>query len=168
MKLFRRHSERGQTLVEFGLLIPIVMLMMVGLFDLGRVVFINNSLSDGARDGARHASTDPRDAGYCARVDDAVRSATRGQPLTPYTVTFTTIDGAGNTLTTYVVCQNGLNGPGLAAMTADTQVGPGDRVTVDLGANVDLILGFIADAAGTSSFALEAESTMQVTFAPAP
>ena len=167
MKLLRRDSERGQTLVEFGLLIPIVMLMMVGLFDLGRVVFINNSLSDGARDGARHASTDPRDAGYCAQRRDAVRSATRGQPLTPYTVTFTTIDGRQHA-PTYVVCQNGLNGPGLAAMTADTQVGPGDRVTVDLGANVDLILGFIADAAGTSSFALEAESTMQVTFAPAP
>jgi Flp pilus assembly protein TadG len=168
MKLLHRDSERGQSLVEFGLLIPIVMLMMMGLFDLGRVVFINNSLSDGARDGARHASTDPRDAGYCARVDDAVRSATRGQPLTPYTVTFTTIDGAGNTLASYVVCVDGANGPGLAGMVNDDQAGPGDRVTVDLGANVDLILGFIADAAGTSSFALDAESTMQVTFAPAP
>src|SRR6187551_2894242 len=86
MKLHRTDSERGQTLVEFGLIIPIVLLIMLGLFDIGRVVFINNSLSDGARDGARHASTRPRDADYCTRVDDAVRSATRGQPLTPYTV----------------------------------------------------------------------------------
>ncbi len=90
MKLHRTDSERGQTLVEFGLIIPIVLLIMLGLFDLGRVVFINNSLSDGARNGARHASIRPRDADYCAQVDDAVRSATRGQPLTPYTVTFTT------------------------------------------------------------------------------
>jgi Flp pilus assembly protein TadG len=168
MRLLRRNSERGQTLVEFGLIIPIVLLIMVGLFDLGRVVFINNSLSDGARQGARNASIRPRDADYCARVDDAIRSAVRGQPLTPYTVTFTTIDGAGNALATYVVCQDGANGPGLATMIADDQAGPGDRVTVDLGADVDLVLDFIVDATGRSSFGLDAESTMQVTFAPAP
>ena len=166
MTFLRRDSERGQTLVEFGLLIPIVMLIMVGLFDLGRVVFINNSLSDGAQQGARNASTDPRDVGYCARVDDAVRSATRGQPLTPYTVTYVALDENDNTRATYVICQNGVNGPGRPGMVADDLAGPGDRVTVDLGANVDLILGFIADAAGQSSFALDAESTMQVTFAP--
>ena len=166
MKLHRNDSERGQTLVEFGLIIPIVLLIMLGLFDLGRVVFINNSLSDGARNGARHASTRPRDADYCARVDDAIRSATRGQPLTPYTVTFTTLDGDGNTLSTYVVCQNGANGPGLAAMVADEQAGPGDRVTVDIGANVQLALDFIARATGRDAFTLSAESTMQVTFAP--
>ena len=95
MKLLRRDSERGQSLVEFGLIIPIVMLIMLGLFDLGRVVFINNSLSDGARTARATLRRDPRDADYCAQVDDAVRSATRGQPLTPYTVTFTTIDGGG-------------------------------------------------------------------------
>ena len=35
-------DERGQTLVEFGLILPIVLLFMLGLFDLGRIVFINN------------------------------------------------------------------------------------------------------------------------------
>jgi Flp pilus assembly protein TadG len=165
----RSDADRGQTLVEFALMIPIVVLIMVGLFDLGRVVFTNNTLSDGARDGARHAATDPRtDAGYCARVDEAVRSATRGQPLSPYTVTITTIDGDGDPLSTYVVCEDGLNGPDFATMVADDQVGPGDRVTVDLGANVDLVLDVVADAVGRSSFMLAAESTMQVTFAPAP
>ena len=113
MKLRRTDSERGQTLVEFGLIIPIVLLIMLGLFDLGRVVFINNSLSDGARNGARHASTRPRDADYCARVDDAVRSATRGQPLTPYTVTFIALDGNGNTLCDVCRCaRTARNGPG--------------------------------------------------------
>jgi Flp pilus assembly protein TadG len=166
MKLRRTDSDRGQTLVEFALIIPIVLLIMLGLFDLGRIVFVNNSLSDGARDGARHAATRPRDADYCSRVDDAVRSATRGQALTPYTVTFRTLDGGGNTLATYVVCQNGANGPGLPGMIADEQAGPEDLVTVEIGANVQLALDFIARAAGRSNFALEAESTMQVTFAP--
>jgi Flp pilus assembly protein TadG len=162
---FRNH-DRGQALVEFGLIIPIVLRIMVGLFDLGRVVFINNSLSDGARNGARHAAIDPRNATYCATVDEAVRSATRGQPLSTYTVTFVTVDGDGNALATYVICQNGVNGPGRAAMVADSEVTPGDRVTVALAANVDLALGFIAQATGQSTFNLHAESTMQVTFAP--
>jgi Flp pilus assembly protein TadG len=163
----RTSDDRGQSLVEFALIIPIVLLIIVGIFDLGRVVFINNSLSDGARDGARHASTDLRANGYCDRVDDAVRSATRGQPLSTYTVTLDTIDGSGNTLDSYVICQNGVDGPGRAAMIDDDQAGAGDRVTVNLAANVDLVIGFIARAAGQSSFNLHADSTMQVTFAPA-
>ena len=166
MKLHRPDRERGQSLVEFALVIPIVILIMVGLFDLGRVVFINNSLSDGARDGARHGATGLRNGDYCARVDEAVRSATRGQALSPYTVTVTTVDGSGTTLATYVVCQDGANGPQHGAMIADDQVGPGDRVTVDLGAGVNLSLDFIADAAGRATFNLQADSTMQVTFAP--
>ena len=166
MKLHRSDSDRGQSLVEFALVIPIVILIMAGLFDLGRVVFINNSLSDGARDGARHAATGVRDVGYCARVDEAVRSATRSQPLATYTVTITTVDGSGNALDDYLVCNNGANGPERAGMMADDEVGPGDRVTVDIGAGVNLSLDFIADAAGRSTFNLQADSTMQVTFAP--
>lgn len=162
----RCSESRGQALVEFALVIPIVMLVMVGLFDLGRVVFVNNSLSDGARNGARHAATDPRGAAYCANVDEAVRSAIRGQPLSTYTVSLVTIDGDGNPLDTYVVCQNGANGAGRATMIADREVTPGDRVTVELQADVDLAVGFVAQAAGQSTFNLRAESTMQVTFAP--
>ncbi len=166
--MFRRRpdSERGQSMVEFGLVIPIVFLILLGLFDLGRVVFINNSLSDGARDGARHAATRPRDADYCARVDEAVRSATRGQALTPYTVTYTALDESGNPRATWVLCVNGADGPGRGAMSADALAGPGDRVTVDLGADVALALDFIADAVGQGNFALQAHSSMQVTFAP--
>ena len=164
----RRDSERGQSLVEFALVIPIVLLIMLGLFDQGRIVFINNSLSDGARDGARHAATDPRAGNYCTRVDDAVRSATRGQPLSPYTVTYTALDDNDAVRATYVMCQNGANGAGKAAMAADILAGPGDLVTVEVGSNVQLALDFIARATGRSAFALEAESTMQVTFAPTP
>ena len=157
--------ERGQALVEFALVIPIVMLLMCGLFDLGRVVFINNSLSDGARQGARNASVDPRAADYCTVVDDAVRSATRGQTLSTYRVEYQRVDPDGGLNgAPLLLCQNGVDGPGKAAIPDAAQ--PGDRVTVELGANVDLILGFIARATGESTFALNAESTMQVTFAP--
>lgn len=164
----RTRDERGQTLVEFGLIIPIVLLLMLGLFDLGRIVFTNNGLSDGARQGARNGAIDPRAADYCSLVDEAVRSAIRGQPLETYTVTYITVDATGDAsgteTGTYLICQDGVNGPDKASLPITA--GPGDRVRVDLGADLDLALGFIAQATGRSTFNLHAESTMQVTFAP--
>jgi Flp pilus assembly protein TadG len=159
-------DERGQTLVEFALVIPIALLLMVGLFDLGRIVFINNSLSDGARHGARHATIDPRATDYCSLIDDAVRTAIRSQPLSTYTVTYTVVQADGSDGASYLMCANGSDGAGKAAMAADRVAAPGDRVTVDLGADVNLALAFVARAAGAETFALDAESTMQVTFAP--
>ena len=46
---------RGQALVEFALAIPIFLLLLVGLFDLGRGVFSYNTLTNAAREGARLA-----------------------------------------------------------------------------------------------------------------
>lgn len=159
-------DERGQTLVEFALVIPIVLLLMLGLFDLGRIVFINNTLSDGARHGARNATIDPRAVDYCTDIDTSVRTAIGGQGLSDYTVSLVTIDGDGDELDTYLVCEDGADSPNKVAMAADSQVSPGSRVTIELGADVDLALGFIAQAAGQRTFSLHAQSTMQVTFAP--
>jgi hypothetical protein len=50
-----RSSARGQTLVEFGLLLPVLLMMLMGVFDLGRVVFANDMVSNAAREAARFA-----------------------------------------------------------------------------------------------------------------
>jgi Flp pilus assembly protein TadG len=46
---------RGQALVEFALVIPLFLLLLVAIFDLGRAVFAWNTLSNAAREGARIA-----------------------------------------------------------------------------------------------------------------
>ena len=54
----RRRSGRrssGQSLVEFALVFPIFILILLAVFDLGRAVFIHNSLTNAAREGARLA-----------------------------------------------------------------------------------------------------------------
>ena len=48
-------SSRGQTLAEFALVIPIFLLILMGIFDVGRAVFIYNGLTNAAREGARLA-----------------------------------------------------------------------------------------------------------------
>lgn len=51
----RRARSRGQGLVEFALVFPIFLLVLVALFDLGRAVFAYNTLTNAAREGARLA-----------------------------------------------------------------------------------------------------------------
>ena len=46
----------GQSLVEFALISAVFVLVVMGIFDLGRVVFHYNTLSNVAREGARYAS----------------------------------------------------------------------------------------------------------------
>lgn len=43
----------GQTLIEFALIFPLLMFLLVGLFDLGRAVFYYSSLSNAVREAAR-------------------------------------------------------------------------------------------------------------------
>jgi Flp pilus assembly protein TadG len=45
----------GQALLEFALAIPVFLLLLIGLFDLGRAVFAYNTLTNAAREGARLA-----------------------------------------------------------------------------------------------------------------
>jgi hypothetical protein len=48
-------SRRGQALVEFALVFPILILLIVAIFDVGRAVFLYNNLTNAAREGARLA-----------------------------------------------------------------------------------------------------------------
>ncbi len=56
----RRHAGRqpratGQSLAEFALVLPIFILIVMALFDLGRGVFVYNGLTNAAREAARLA-----------------------------------------------------------------------------------------------------------------
>lgn len=55
MITYRRGEARGQTLVEFALVIPIFLSLLMGIADLGRVVWAYNSVASAAREGARFA-----------------------------------------------------------------------------------------------------------------
>jgi len=46
---------RGQALAEFALVFPIIVLLFMALFDMGRAVFVYNGLTNAAREGVRLA-----------------------------------------------------------------------------------------------------------------
>jgi TadE-like protein len=50
--------SRGQALVEFALVIPIFLLVLFGVIDMGRFVFLNSAVSQAAREAARVASVE--------------------------------------------------------------------------------------------------------------
>lgn len=47
--------ESGVSLVEFALVMPVLALILMGIFDLGRAVYYSNAMSEGAREAARQA-----------------------------------------------------------------------------------------------------------------
>lgn len=73
-----RHRGRGQTLVEFALVLPIFMLVLFGLIDMGRYVFMNSALSQAAREGARVGAVE---ASWMGRTDPIC--GTVGGPVCP-------------------------------------------------------------------------------------
>lgn len=54
----RRQSVRGQSLVEFALVLPLFLLLIFGIIDLGRGVFAYNAIQNAAREGVRVAIVD--------------------------------------------------------------------------------------------------------------
>jgi len=50
-----RSRNRGQALVEFALVLPIIVVLILGTLDVGRAVFVYNTLSEASRQGARTA-----------------------------------------------------------------------------------------------------------------
>ena len=51
----RRGRRRGQALVEFALVLPVLLVILLGTFDAGRLIFAYNSVSNAAREGGRTA-----------------------------------------------------------------------------------------------------------------
>jgi Flp pilus assembly protein TadG len=57
-RLLHDREDRGQTLVEFALILPIFVLLLVGIFDFGRAIYAYNTISNAAREAVRVAIVD--------------------------------------------------------------------------------------------------------------
>ncbi len=84
MRRFAR-DERAQSLVELAFILPVLLLIVTGLFDLARAVWQENTLAYAAREGTRYAIVHGSGAGAAAvypnntqPVIDTVRSAAIG------------------------------------------------------------------------------------------
>src|SRR5439155_15208641 len=88
-----RRSCRGQNLVEFGLVLPILIIMMLGIVDVGLIYFIRGSVENAAREGSRYASVHPPSTST-ANVQNQVIKMVTGVSLSPSNITVTCCDDA--------------------------------------------------------------------------
>jgi Flp pilus assembly protein TadG len=78
-----RLSTSGQALVEFALVVPIFFVMLFGLIDGGRYVYMSSVLSQAAREGARLAAVEASHIGVLAATDPSCNQL--GGPVCPAT-----------------------------------------------------------------------------------
>lgn len=66
-------DRRGNLMIEFALVLPILMLLLVGLLDLGRFSLDKSAMLQGAREGAQYGIFAPDDS---ANINTTAQNAT--------------------------------------------------------------------------------------------
>jgi Flp pilus assembly protein TadG len=59
MRARSRSGRRGQALVEFSLTVSIFLILLMGVFDLGRAIYMYNGVAEAAREIARVTAVHP-------------------------------------------------------------------------------------------------------------
>lgn len=95
----QRERRKGQALVEFALVIPLFLLLLVGLFDLGRAVFAYNTLTNAAREGARIAIVNQYKPSIIQRAKDQTAIVELNDPSVSIDFYQVNADGTADTST---------------------------------------------------------------------
>lgn len=69
-----RDADDGAALIEFAIVAMVLVMLVVGMMDMGRFIFLRNNLVSAARDGARIGSVTQLTAADSARVVSAVKN----------------------------------------------------------------------------------------------
>lgn len=59
--MMKPRNQKGQALVEMAILLPLLLLIVFGITEFGWALYIKNSLTNAAREGARRASVSLED-----------------------------------------------------------------------------------------------------------
>lgn len=154
--LRRRHAARtrtrGQSLVEFALVLPLFLVFVAACLDLGRVFYANISLNNAAREGAMAAAQQP---------------------------TSFVANGACDPVTNMVTCRVQLESKDSMIEVADSDVGvacsvagcpelPGSFVTVEVRGSFRLITPLLSFVFGGQTLNLTSSATAQIEYLPDP
>jgi Flp pilus assembly protein TadG len=152
----RGHRSRGQSLVEFALVLPIFLFLLFAVIDGGRYVYLNSSLSNAAREGARLGSVE---ASWRGSTDPSCGAS--GGPVCPASTAVLTThirDAAnrqmapfGTVSNVYLRCVDQTGTPPTGAWTGATCAAPaaGGWISVRVTYTWRAITPIIADVMGT-------------------
>jgi TadE-like protein len=98
-------AQKGQTLVEMAILVPIVLLLLIGVIEIGRYTYIGILVGNAARAGGEYAIQGSNTANYAPGIILAAKTdfKNNGQDPNNLTVTFPAAYGGFDACT----CDNG-------------------------------------------------------------
>jgi PKD repeat protein len=109
MRVFRGNRPRGQALVEFALLFPVFLFLLLIAIDVGRLFFSEIEINNAAREGASYAATNPTDsAGIQQHVVQETNAQSQRGAGTISAPTVTCSDPSG----TIIACSAATGGTG--------------------------------------------------------
>lgn len=102
----RTRGERGQSLAELAVLLPILLIIALGAVDFGRAYFASQAVDNAARTGAQYAAVSTANAGNLNGIQTAVAQESGGLASTPTVTAATGADSMGKTYTRITVSYN--------------------------------------------------------------
>jgi Flp pilus assembly protein TadG len=135
-KSFSKHhksaKENAQAIVEFAIVLPILLMLLIGILEVGRMVFIYASVTNASREAARYASAVGYADGttydkyqYCAGIRDLAKKAALLANLSDANIA---IDyDRGTTASKFDQCDGSVD----TGVAVNTGINP-DRVTVTI------------------------------------
>jgi Flp pilus assembly protein TadG len=98
-------DRRGNVMIEFALMLPVLFLMLVGLLDLGRFSLQKSAMLQGAREGAQYGIIAPTDS---ANINTTAQNATGRTDVTATNTVFCECSSApGTTVGCGTTCTGG-------------------------------------------------------------
>ncbi len=105
--------ESGATAVEFALILPLLLVLIVGLIDFGRMGFVQVSVTAASREGARYSSLFSSGVGNTQTLNDFVQTSA------PAAARVAQLDGAGVLTVAIIQCSAAQNSEN-TSVTAST------------------------------------------------
>jgi TadE-like protein len=183
--MIRRYfrSERSQSMVEFALIAPVLLLMVFGIVDLGRVLYfyvtIEQAASEGARAAVRYSTPLPTNAQVQSAVSVHSINMVLGNPCPngPIPTTnpprdsgwiFITQPNPGSTVVTsqptpYTAPGGETSAPASGSCSATNPAGGNSRLQVTIKYNFVPITPLIGDAAANNVI-LQAAATYRTEY----
>lgn len=100
-----RRRDGGQALVEFALVAPILLFLLLGIVDLARAWNVYQVLTDAGREGTRYAVVD--NGSTDAQIRALIRQAASAAGITVSDADITVVEGTGRGEPTTVSIQYG-------------------------------------------------------------
>jgi Flp pilus assembly protein TadG len=106
-KKIKRPGNRAQAIVEFAIVMPILMMILVGIFEAGRMAYIYTAVTNASREASRYGSAvglerDPDDLNlyskysYCKGIRSMARRSAYFLNLPDSSITIEYVNSAGS------------------------------------------------------------------------